>query len=82
MTDNEREYEMTSHSNIILPSSKKSPSDSSLDTTFSDSFDSKTDTTSTINDSTTESTIISSDKIKVPSLNFNSGTASFVLEHT
>ena len=80
MTDNEREYEMTSHSNIILPSLKQSPSDSSLDTTFSNSFDSISDTTDTINDSTADSTIISSDKSKVPSLNFNAGTASFVLD--
>ena len=80
MTDKEREYEIASHSNIILPSLKQSPSDLTVNTAFSDSFDSTTGTTGTINDSTTDSTIISSDKSIVPSLNFNSGTASFVLD--
>ena len=80
MTDNERGYEMTSHINIILPSLKQSPKNLSLNIVFCDSFDSTTGTTDTINDSTSDSTIISSDKSKVPSLNFNSGTASFVLD--
>ena len=80
MTDKEREYEMSSDSNIILPSLKQSPSDLLLNTAFSDSFDTATDNASITNDSSTASTIISSDKSKVPSLNFNTGTASFVLD--
>ena len=80
MTDKEREYEMSSDSNIILPSLKQSLSDLLLNTAFSDSFDSATDNASITNDSSTASTIISSDKSKVPSLNFNTGTASFVLD--
>ena len=80
MTDKERDYEISSDNNIILPSMKQSPIDLSLNEAFSDSFDGTTDTTSIINDSSTDSIIISSDKSKVPSLNFNTGSASFVID--
>ena len=79
MTDKEKEYEMSSDNNIILSSLEQNPSDLSLNEAFSEYFAGTTDTTSIINDSSTDSTIISSDKSKVPSLNFNTGTASFVL---
>ena len=58
MTDNEMQYEMSSHSNIILPSLNQSSSDLVALNTASDST---TVTTGTTNCTTTDSTIISSD---------------------